>query len=192
MSYVVRELKPTFDRLTQPFAELMRRLGLTPNAITIVGLFFVSLGSLMLYYEKNLLAFLFLLTGALCDTLDGSLARQSGKSSEFGAFLDSLTDRVSDALPFVAIALSSEDEMLSFMAMTAVVFSYTVSYARARAEGLGYSLKVGIFERAERWIVLLTGVILDMLMIATMIVAIGSFVTTLQRVYTFRKLTGGE
>lgn len=134
---------------------------------------------------------MFLLLGALADALDGSLARKLGKNSVFGAFLDSLLDRVSDALPFVAIALSSQDKVLSFVCMLALVFSYTVSYARARAEGLGYSVRVGIFERPERWLVLLAGIALDMIFLAVFLIAIGSLITTLQRVYNLKKLSGG-
>lgn len=74
--------------------------------------------------------------------------------------------------------------------MLAVVFSFTVSYARARAEGLGYELQVGLFERPERWTVLLAGVILDLIPLAVGIILVGSFFTTLQRVYIFKKLSG--
>ena len=72
--------------------------------------------------------------------------------------------------------------------MLAMVFSYTVSYARARAEWLGYELKVGAFERPERWIVLLLGIALDMFLLAVLIIAIGSLFTTLQRAYIFMKI----
>jgi len=119
---------------------------------------------------------------------DISFARRLGKNSPFGAFFDSLMDRVSDALPFIAISLSSEDKVLSLFSMLAMVFSYTVSYARARAEGLGFELKVGTFERPERWIVLLLGIALDMVLLAVLIIAIGSLFTTLQRAYIFMKI----
>ncbi len=188
MSYLVRELKPTFERLTEPLVDLLHRLGTTPNLITLLGLLLVAIGSLFLYLGQNLISFIFLLLGALCDAIDGSLARRSGRNSPFGAFFDSLMDRISDALPFIAIALSSEDKVLSLFSMLAMVFSYTVSYARARAEGLGFELKVGTFERPERWMVLLLGIVLDMLFLAVLIIAIGSLFTTLQRAYIFMKI----
>ncbi len=188
MSYLVRELKPTFERLVEPLVDLLKKLGITPNLITLLGLFLVAIGALFLYLGQNLLSFIFLLLGALCDAIDGSLARRSGRNSPFGAFFDSLMDRISDALPFIAIALSSEDKVLSLFSMLAMVFSYTVSYARARAEGLGFELKVGTFERPERWIVLLLGIALDMVFLAVLIIAIGSLFTTLQRAYIFMKI----
>ncbi|MDM7267063.1 MAG: CDP-alcohol phosphatidyltransferase family protein [Aquificota bacterium] len=188
MSYLVRELKPTFERLVEPLVDLLNKLGTTPNLITILGLFLVAIGALFLYLGQNLISFIFLLLGALCDAIDGSLARRSGRNSPFGAFFDSLMDRISDALPFIAIALSSEDKVLSLFSMLAMVFSYTVSYARARAEGLGFELKVGTFERPERWIVLLLGIALDMVFLAVLIIAIGSLFTTLQRAYIFMKI----
>jgi len=188
MSYLVRELKPTFERLIEPLVDLLNKLGTTPNLITILGLLLVAIGSLFLYLGQNFISFIFLLLGALCDAIDGSLARRLGKNSPFGAFFDSLMDRVSDALPFIAISLSSEDKVLSLFSMLAMVFSYTVSYARARAEGLGFELKVGTFERPERWIVLLLGIALDMVLLAVLIIAIGSLFTTLQRAYIFMKI----
>ena len=188
MSYLVRELKPTFERLIEPLVDLLNKLGTTPNLITILGLLLVAIGSLFLYLGQNFISLIFLLLGALCDAIDGSLARRLVKNSPFGAFFDSLMDRVSDALPFIAISLSSEDKVLSFFSMLAMVFSYTVSYARARAEGLGYELKVGAFERPERWIVLLLGIALDMVLLAVLIIAIGSLFTTLQRAYIFMKI----
>ena len=168
---------------------LLQRLGATPNFITFLGLLLVALGSIVLYLGYTLLSFFLLLLGALSDAIDGALARRLGKSSSFGAFIDSLLDRVSDALPFIAIALSSEDKVLSVVSLLAMLFSFTVSYARARAEGLGYELKVGLFERPERWMVLLTGIALDLIFPAVFLIALGSLATTLQRVYIFRKLT---
>lgn len=188
MSYIVRELKPTLERLLDPLVVFFQRIGVSPNTVTLFGLFLVILGSFALYSGERFLSFSLLSLGALCDFLDGSLARRLGKNSDFGAFIDSLLDRVSDALPFIAIALSSEDKLVSLIAMLSILFSYTVSYARARAEGLGYELRVGLFERPERWIVILIGIALDMVPIAIGVVAVGSLYTTLQRVYTFKKL----
>ena len=189
MSYIVRELKPTFEKFFEPLVNLFGKLGISPNLITFAGLFLVGLGSFALFFKENLLAFLLLSLGALCDFLDGSLARRLGKNSLFGSFIDSLFDRISDALPFIAIALSSEDKMISLLAMLSLLFSFTVSYTRARAEGLGYELKIGLLERPERWIVLLIGVVLNLINLAIFIIALGSLYTTAQRVYTFKKLT---
>jgi len=191
MSYLARELKPVFEKGIEPLVKLLFEVGVSPNTVTFLGLFFVAFGSYLLYLGERWLSFALLLLGALADAVDGALARRLGKNSTFGAFLDSLLDRVSDALPFIAIALSSQDRFTSFMALLALVFSYTVSYARARAEGLGYSMKVGLFERPERWIVLLVGIAFDMLFFAVSLIAFGSLFTTLQRAYNLKKLSGG-
>ncbi len=191
MSYLARELKPVFEKGIEPLVKLLFEVGVSPNTVTFLGLFFVAFGSYLLYLGERWLSFALLLLGALADAVDGALARRLGKNSVFGAFLDSLLDRVSDALPFIAIALSSQDRFTSFMALLALVFSYTVSYARARAEGLGYSIKVGLFERPERWIVLLVGIAFDMLFLAVSLIAFGSLFTTLQRAYNLKKLSGG-
>lgn len=191
MSYLARELKPVFEKGIEPLVKLLFEVGVSPNTVTFLGLFFVAFGSYLLYLGERWLSFALLLLGALADAVDGALARRLGKNSVFGAFLDSLLDRVSDALPFIAIALSSQDRFTSFMALLALVFSYTVSYARARAEGLGYSIKVGLFERPERWIVLLVGIAFDMLFFAVSLIAFGSLFTTLQRAYNLKKLSGG-
>ncbi|MCS7170896.1 MAG: CDP-alcohol phosphatidyltransferase family protein [Aquificaceae bacterium] len=188
MSYLVRELKPAFERFVEPLVNLLQKLGVTPNLITVAGLILTALGSLALYYGSNLFSFLLLLAGALSDAFDGSLARRLGKTSSFGALLDSLSDRISDAMPFIAIALSSQDRTLSLVALLALLFSYTVSYTKARAEGLGYEMKVGLFERPERWILLLVGIFFDMLFLVLTIIAFGSLLTTIQRVYVFKKL----
>jgi hypothetical protein len=73
-----------------------------------------------------------------------------------------------------------------------LVFSFGVSYARARAEGLGFELRVGFFERTERWVVLLMGVLLQQIFLALILLVVGSFLTLIQRVYTFMKLSRGK
>ncbi|RMH80921.1 MAG: CDP-alcohol phosphatidyltransferase family protein [Acidobacteria bacterium] len=189
MSYLIRELKPAFERNVEPLIRLFIRLGIRPSFITLSGLFLIALGSYLLYEGERLIAIVFLTLGALSDALDGSLARRSERDSSFGAFIDSLTDRISDALPLMAIALSSEDRYTSLISMLAMLFSFTVSYARARAEGLGYELKVGLFERPERWTLLLIGLTFGYELLTVSLIAIGSFITTLQRAYIFRKIS---
>jgi phosphatidylglycerophosphate synthase len=192
MSYLTRELKPYFEKSFMPLIDIISKAKVHPNFLTVFGLFLVAVGSYFLYLKAYLLSFVFLLLGALCDALDGAIARKTKRNSPFGAFLDSLTDRFSDALPFIAIALSSQDKVLSFFSLLALVFSFGVSYARARAEGLGFELRVGFFERTERWVILLAGVLLQQIFLALILLAVGSFLTLIQRVYTFMKLSQGR
>jgi phosphatidylglycerophosphate synthase len=187
MSYLTRELKPYFERSFMPLIDAISKAKVHPNFLTVFGLFLVAVGSYFLYLKAHLLSFVFLLLGALCDALDGAIARKTKQNSPFGAFLDSLTDRFSDALP-----LSSQDKILSFLSLLALIFSFGVSYARARAEGLGFELRVGFFERTERWVVLLAGVLLQQIFLALILLVVGSFLTLIQRVYTFMKFSQGR
>lgn len=189
MSYLTRELKPYIEKGLGPLVETLHRLGVTPNSITLTGFLLVCAGSYILYAGQKLPAVLLLTLGATMDMLDGVLARRSGRRDPFGAFLDSFLDRLSDAAPMVAIAMSSESKLLLLLSFTTMITSFGVSYARARAEGLGFNINVGLFERPERWILFLTGLVLDMLTLTLIILSVGSTVTILQRVYTLRKLT---
>ncbi|SHK20705.1 CDP-alcohol phosphatidyltransferase family protein [Thermocrinis minervae] len=188
MSYLTRDIKPYFEKSISPLVDLLKNLQVSPNAITLLGLVLVGVGSYFLYEKNTLLAFFFLFLGAVCDAIDGTLARKLGNKSDFGAFLDSVVDRFSDAMPFIALALSSEDKLFSLTCMLAMVFSYSVSYTRARAESLGYTMDVGLFERPERWMVLLLGILTSFVEVAVVVILIGAFLTTLQRiVYLIKK-----
>lgn len=189
MSYLVKEIKPHFERTIDPLLSVLAKVRINPNAITLLGFLLVIVGSVFLYMHMYSWGFIFLSLGGLADAIDGALARKSGKESEFGAFLDSLIDRFSDALPFIAISLSSKQEYISILSLLALIFSFGVSYARARAEGLGYKLNVGMFERTERWLTLLLGLLIDMIDTALLIIIIGSFLTVVQRVYAFKNRT---
>ncbi|GAB6065849.1 CDP-alcohol phosphatidyltransferase family protein [Aquifex pyrophilus] len=185
MSVLTRRLKPYYEELVTPLITLLERKNVNPNYITLFGLFSVGFGSLFLYLEDTLLALLFLVLGALADSLDGALARRTNRASPFGAFLDSTSDRFSDAFPFTAMGVnfsSKGDELgtlLSFLALTA---SFGVSYTRARAEGLGVYGLGGLFERTERWVVLLVGILLGLWKLALLVIFVGSLITVIQRV----------
>jgi CDP-diacylglycerol--glycerol-3-phosphate 3-phosphatidyltransferase len=187
MSYLVREIKPHFEKSIQPILTVLTRVHVNPNTMTLLGLVLVIVGSIFLYMRIHFWSFVFLALGGFADALDGSLARKNGTKSEFGAFLDSLVDRFSDASPFIAISLSSEEDYLSFLSLLALVFSFGVSYAKARAESLGIALNVGTFERTERWLTLLAGILLNMIEISVLVIFLGSFITVLQRVFAFKK-----
>jgi phosphatidylglycerophosphate synthase len=189
MSYLVREIKPHFEKSIQPILTVLTRVHVNPNTMTLLGLVFVIVGSIFLYMRMHFWSFVFLALGGFADALDGSLARKNGTKSEFGAFLDSLVDRFSDASPFIAISLSSEEDYLSFLSLLALVFSFGVSYAKARAESLGIALNVGTFERTERWLTLLAGILLNMIEISVLVIFLGSFITVLQRVFAFKNRT---
>ena len=190
MSFVSREFKPYFERSITPLVEFLSQKNVHPNTITFGGLALILIGSLLLYAQLSLLAFLILGTGALLDAVDGAVARRRGLESEFGAFLDSTVDRVSDALPLMSLAVLYGEVgyisgvVLSFLAL---VGSYGVSYTRARAEAIGIYGLGGLFERTERWITLLLGIALDLVIPALIIMVLGGFATTIQRIYEVKK-----
>ncbi len=187
----------TAERLTDPLARLLARTGLTPNTLTILGLL-LSIASAWVLATGHLFlgGFLVIFAGAF-DLLDGALARATGKSTTFGALLDSTFDRLSEAVILFGLlvffirqpSISIQEVLLIF---AAIAGSMLVSYIRARAEGLGLECEVGIFTRPERVIVLALGLILSrfepVLLVALWILAVCTFLTAFRRlIYVWRK-----
>ena len=185
-----------------PGAKLLRSLGFTPNAITILG-FAVSVLAAYLVGSGWLLAggIVFLVGGGL-DLFDGGLARLTGTASPFGALLDSVFDRLGEAALFVGLAIHglrsnlSDGNLLFFITVVllALVFSQGVSYLRARGEGLGVFTRTGLMTRPERVVLLGAGLILDPLVpfplivwVLLLIAAVSCF-TLFQRMLTIRHL----
>ncbi|WP_457626664.1 CDP-alcohol phosphatidyltransferase family protein [Persephonella sp.] len=183
MSQIIKQLKPVFEEFFSPVVSFLNKIGITPNFLTFTGIGFVFLSGYFIYTGDFLKGGLLLLIGNLCDALDGALARKFNKESKFGAFLDSVIDRFSDFIPVVAVGLYfRENEIVLVLSILTALFSFMVSYTRARAEGLGIDCKVGIMERAERSVVLIVSLIFNFVVAGLLIIAIGAFITTLQRI----------
>jgi CDP-diacylglycerol--glycerol-3-phosphate 3-phosphatidyltransferase len=172
--------------ITEPLGRLLARTGLTPNAITIIG-FAGALGAAVLIARGQFLAGgIVMLAAAALDTMDGLLARATGRVTAFGGVLDSLFDRLSEAaalggvLFFYANRGDLEESVLAF---AAVVGSLLVSYMRARAEAAGLELREGLFTRPERVIVLGIGLIIDQVRIALWILAVLANLTVFERLF---------
>ena len=143
-----------------PLARALVRAGVSPNVVTVVGTVATSATALWLLPAGHLVVgVLVVVVLTFTDSVDGLMARERGTESRFGAYLDSTMDRVSDGAIFTALGLYllwQEDQQwqqIGFaLGMACVVFGMLVSYARARAEGLGISAKAGIAERADRLI----------------------------------------
>ena len=151
-------LRPAIARLLMPVGELLARTPVTPNALTITGALGVSAGALALFPTGHLFAGTVVCTlFVLADMLDGALARVKGTSGSWGAFLDSTLDRVADAAIFGGLTmwfvLGGHDDLLAAVALFCLVAGALVSYAKARAEGLGLRCDVGIAERSERLLI---------------------------------------
>ncbi|HEV8263619.1 MAG TPA: CDP-alcohol phosphatidyltransferase family protein [Gemmatimonadales bacterium] len=164
MNILPQFVKDGFPRLVAPVARLFIRWGVRPNVITTFGtLLVIGSGVAFGFGRIHLAGFLLLLSGVF-DILDGQVARWGGMTTTFGAFYDSTLDRVGESAVFAGLAVyfvrggvpEAQQTLALSVALTALVASLLVSYARARAEGLGLECKVGLAARAER--VLLLGV----------------------------------
>jgi CDP-diacylglycerol--glycerol-3-phosphate 3-phosphatidyltransferase len=175
-------------------ARFLGRLGFTPNALTICG------------YLLNLPVMYVLATGHLriggvlvalasaFDALDGALARETGQSTTFGAFLDSVLDRYSEATVFFGLLLwylQQGSRLDSALIYATIVGSLLVSYTRARAEGLGLECKTGWFTRFERIALLCIALVLGQVRAALWVMAILTNFTAMQRTYHVWRLTSG-
>ena len=179
-----------------PGAKFFRAIKFTPNGITILG-FLITLVSAYLVGAGWLLAggIVFLFAGGL-DLMDGALARLTGKVSPFGALLDSVFDRLSEAALFVGLAVYAlradigEDRQVFFITvlLMALILSQAVSYLRARGEGLGVFTKAGLMTRPERVVLLGAGLITGQIEWFMLAIAIVSGVTLFQRMFTIRNM----
>jgi CDP-diacylglycerol---glycerol-3-phosphate 3-phosphatidyltransferase len=177
----------------------LARTRVTPNALTASGVTLCATASVLVLFEgRDELLFYWLaaavfVAGSLLDILDGALARAGGKTTPFGAYLDSTTDRVSEGFMLTAIAYvlaTHHHPVFVAVAMAAVAGSFLVSYTRAKAEALGLRGDVGIGSRAERVVVITGGLVLapwGVLPWALVLLAGTAWVTVGQRVLHVRK-----
>jgi CDP-diacylglycerol---glycerol-3-phosphate 3-phosphatidyltransferase len=192
-------LRPFFARLLTPVGEALARTPVTPNAITITGTCGMVAGALWLFPTGHLFAGTLVCTFfVLADMLDGVLARVTGTSGAWGAFLDSTLDRIGDAAVFAGLAIwlaRTGQGVLAGVALFCLVAGGLVSYAKARAEGLGLRCDVGIAERSERLVIGLTSAGLAglgvpyVLAVGLWVLAALSAVTFGQRVLAVRAAT---
>ena len=183
MSDITKNLKPVWENLTFPLVEILSRLKVHPNFLTVLGVILTVFSVPFIATGKFFIGGLIVLAGAVCDALDGHLARTSNKVSKFGALLDSTLDRVGDFLPLLGLALYfAEKPLWLVITLFNILFWFLVSYIRARIEGLGFKGKLGgFFERPERVAVLVISLFLNMVEIGLLITLVGSVLTSLQR-----------
>lgn len=188
-------LRKRFGGLLEPVASLIGRTGVSPNVVTLTGVV-LNLGVAWILAQGYMrIGGLLLPLVSLFDALDGTLARLTGKRSRFGAFLDSTMDRFSEAIVYLGLLVfytrSGAGREILLIYVT-IVGSLMVSYARARAEGLGLDCKVGLLTRLERVIVLTVALILDQVPTALWVLAILTNFTAFQRMYHVWRATDGE
>jgi CDP-diacylglycerol--glycerol-3-phosphate 3-phosphatidyltransferase len=192
-------------KLLSPVAAVLLRLGISPDVVTVIGTLGVCFGALAFYPRGELLVgTLVISVFVFADTLDGIMARSIGRSGNWGAYLDSTLDRVADAAIFGGLVLyfagsgrqgSDLAPVMAGLSLACLILGSVVSYAKARAEGLGMTANVGIAERAERLLVVLiatgfTG-LLDLpwvyLGVVLGLLALASLITVVQRMLEVRR-----
>lgn len=172
--------------IVNPVAKAIGQTGISPNALTITG-FLLNLGiAYMLARGLFFWSGLAIIFAGLFDALDGAVARASNKVSRFGAFLDSNLDRFSEAVVYFGLLLhyiQHGPTINTILVYAAIIGSLMVSYARARAEGIGVELKEGLLTRFERIAILVIALLLDVVPLALWVLAILTNLTAFQRMY---------
>ena len=196
---MLERFRQFWTRLLSPIANFLLRLGVSPDAVTLVGTIGVSAAALYFFPRGELLVGVLVITAfVFSDLIDGYMARSAGTSSRWGAFLDSSLDRIADSAIFGGLVLyfahDQDDMLMASVALYCLVMGSLTSYVRARAESPGMQAKVGIAERADRLVsvLVLAGfseifnkpVLLD---IVLWVLAAASTVTVVQRMVVVRR-----
>jgi CDP-diacylglycerol--glycerol-3-phosphate 3-phosphatidyltransferase len=194
-----RFARAMITRLLTPVARALVALGISPDVVTLVGTLGVVVGALAFYPRGEFFWGTIVITAfVFSDTLDGIMARLTKRASAWGAFLDSTLDRLGDAAVFGGLVLyfagRGADPVMAGLSLACLVLGQVVSYARARAEGLGMTADVGIAERADRLVAVLlatglVGLALPMVVLEVVLalLAVASLVTVVQRMLTVRR-----
>ena len=189
--------RPTFTDLMrirlrgiiEPLAGFFNRLGILPNTMTLLGLFGNIVGAYFLSQGRMTIGGIVIFMMGSFDALDGTMARLRGESSDWGAFVDSVSDRYSELLTFAGLLVyyQLQGESASvFWVYGAAAGSVLVSYVRARAQSLGFDTKIGLFTRFERYIVLVPSLVFNVPLWGMIIIAVGANLTAFQRIYSMR------
>jgi CDP-diacylglycerol--glycerol-3-phosphate 3-phosphatidyltransferase len=183
-------LRILFKWVLDPIGAFLNRLGLTPNTITMLGLVGSIVAGFFLAKGNMLWGGLIVLVMWPVDALDGTMARLRGEPTDFGGFVDSVTDRYSELVIYAGLLyyfLEQGDTLASMLVFAAASGSILVSYTRARAEALDFDAKIGALTRVERYLVLAPGLVFNFPLIAMWIIAILANFTALQRIWYVRR-----
>ena len=194
-----RHARGFFTALFSPLARWLLKIGISPDAVTVIGTAGVVVGALVFYPLGQLWwGTLFITAFIFSDVLDGIMARMREVGSRWGNFLDSTLDRIADGALFAGVAVwfftGGANVPVAVAAIVCLVLGMVVSYARAKAESLGFTANVGIAERAERLVSVLvvtgfTGLGLPevVLLVTLLLLAVASLITVVQRVVSVRR-----
>lgn len=183
-------LRLWFKWVLDPLGRLFLRLGLTPNMVTMLGLLGNAVGAYFLARGDLLTGGILIAVMTPIDALDGTMARLRGEASDWGAYVDSVSDRYSELIIYAGLLyhfLVEGDVTGGMLTFGAAAGSVLVSYVKARAEGLGYEARVGLLTRAERYIVLAPSLVFNIVYIGLGILAVFANITALQRIWYVRR-----
>jgi CDP-diacylglycerol--glycerol-3-phosphate 3-phosphatidyltransferase len=195
---MLNRFRQFWTKLISPIASLLLRLGVSADAVTLVGTIGVCTGALVFFPRGELWIGVVVITAfVFSDLLDGHMARTSGTSSKWGSYLDSTLDRLGDGAIFGGLVLfyaRSGDDLMAGVALWALVMGATTSYARAKAESLGLTASGGLAERADRLVsVLVIAFFSDvlnlpiLLKVVLSLLAVASTITVVQRTLSVRR-----
>ncbi len=182
-------LRKLFKSILDPIGAFLNRTGLTPNSITLLGLAGTTVGAYILSQGKMTLGAIVIFFSVIVDVFDGTMARLRGEPSDFGAFVDSVSDRYAEFVTFGGLLyyfLTQDNIFGAMMTFAATAGSVLVSYVKARAEGLNFTAKVGLLSRVERYIVLIPLLLFNQPLLAVIIIAVLGNFTALQRIFYVR------
>lgn len=183
-------LRLWFKWVLDPLGRFFNSLGITPIMMTMLGLLGNTVGAFYLARGEMLTGGLLVALMTPIDALDGTMARLRGEASDWGAYVDSVTDRYSELIIYGGLLyhyLVIGEPLGGMLTFAAAAGSVLVSYVKARAEGLGYEARVGLLTRAERYIVLAPSLIFNQLYIGLGILAVLANITALQRIWYVRR-----
>jgi CDP-diacylglycerol--glycerol-3-phosphate 3-phosphatidyltransferase len=183
-------LRVIFKDVLIAAGSFLHRLGIHPNLLTLTGLLGTALGAYFVSQGNLFLGGLLIIVMGPVDALDGAVARARGEPQEFGAFVDSVTDRYSELAIYAALLfyfLQLDDLLAVMLVFFAAAGSVLVSYIRARAQSLGYEAKVGILTRVERYFIVGPSLLFNIPLVGVAIVAVGANLTALQRILHVRR-----
>jgi phosphatidylglycerophosphate synthase len=209
---ISNESRTRMRKAFEPVALGMGRLGLTPDALTLIGFAITVVGAVLVSQQQWAGGGLVILLGGIFDMFDGTLARATGKASRLGAFMDSVFDRAGEVIVYVGLVVGFQELGIlngTVLAAAAMGSAVMVSYTRAKSEGLGFThgtgmAAVGVMPREVRLVILSLGLILAglfggsglgggafppgiyILMLALAVIAIGAAITTIQRILHVR------
>ncbi|MEW5830308.1 MAG: CDP-alcohol phosphatidyltransferase family protein [Chloroflexota bacterium] len=179
-----------FKGVIEPVAGFFNRLGLRPNTMTLLGLAGSAAGAYLLSRGQIVPGGILLAIVTPFDALDGTMARLRGESSDWGAFVDSVTDRYSELFVLGGLLyhfIQHDNHLASMLIYIAAGGSLMVSYTKARADSLNYEAKIGLLTRVERYLVIIPLLILNQPVLLAWLVAIFANFTAFQRIFFVRR-----